>query len=109
MGYHLTTSLDRPSARSHASPKTHTPLPRLQERGLRFHSPKLGRWLSRDPIGEGAEPCLYVMCRNSLVSRIDPMGRTSAWSWTLHSGPFLLPYNNINYIFGVRHYISVHP
>jgi hypothetical protein len=52
MGYHLTTSFDLPPARSHASPKTHTPLPRLQERGLRFYSATLGRWHSRDPIAE---------------------------------------------------------
>jgi hypothetical protein len=52
MGYSLTISLAPPSARSPASPKTHVPLPRLQERGLRFYSPEVGRWLSFDPIRE---------------------------------------------------------
>jgi RHS repeat-associated protein len=53
MGYSLITESERaPGARSHVSPKTHTPLSRLQERGSRFHSPTLGRWISRDPIGE---------------------------------------------------------
>jgi hypothetical protein len=52
MGFSLTTSLARPSVRPLASPKTHTPLSRLQERGHRFYSTELSRWISRDPIGE---------------------------------------------------------
>jgi hypothetical protein len=55
MGYHLTTALAPPRVRSLASPKTHTPLPRLQERGHRFYSTELSRWLSRDTtVEEGA-------------------------------------------------------
>ena len=50
MGYFLTTSLELPTALSLASPKTHVPLSRLQERGQRFYSPQLGRWCSRDPL-----------------------------------------------------------
>jgi hypothetical protein len=41
-------------AKSLADPKTHTPFLRVKERGLRFYFPTLGRWLSRDPIGEHA-------------------------------------------------------
>ena len=34
------------------NPKTHTPLRHMQELGLRYYSPELGRWVSRDPISE---------------------------------------------------------
>jgi RHS repeat-associated protein len=74
MGYHLTTSLARPPARSHASPKTHTPLPRLQERGLRFYSTELSRWVSRDPIGERGGWNLYGFVANAPSTRYDPLG-----------------------------------
>ncbi len=90
MGYHLTTSLDLPPARAPASPKTHTPLPRLQERGHRFYSAEVGRWVSRDPINEiggsaefrreeveHLQPRAeqeFVFCRNNPTSLIDPYG-----------------------------------
>jgi len=35
-----------------ASPKTHTPFSPVKERGRRYCSPEVGRWLSRDPINE---------------------------------------------------------
>jgi proteasome lid subunit RPN8/RPN11 len=38
--------------RSFVSSKTHTPWGRLQVSGLRYYSPELGRWPSRDPIGD---------------------------------------------------------
>jgi RHS repeat-associated protein len=75
MAYHLTTSFPRPSARSHASPKTHTPLPRLQERGHRFYSAELSRWISRDPEGEGREKHLFRFVNNGPNIRIDYLGR----------------------------------
>jgi hypothetical protein len=53
MGYFLTTEPENAvPEKSFASPKTHTPLSRLQERGHRYHSPQLGRWINRDPIGD---------------------------------------------------------
>jgi RHS repeat-associated protein len=81
MGYHLTTSPDQPATRSHASPKTHTPLPRLQERGHRFYSPAVGRWISRDPLAslllslrsDGADP-VYVFVRNDEINHVDALG-----------------------------------
>ena len=39
-------------ATSLADPKTHTPGSQVQERGYRYYSPTLGRWLSRDPLEE---------------------------------------------------------
>jgi hypothetical protein len=65
MGYSLTTTLDRPFARSLASPKTHVPGSRLQERGHRYYSASLSRWISRDPIGESG----FVALVKSLTAR----------------------------------------
>jgi RHS repeat-associated protein len=74
MGYSLTTLLARPTANSHASPKTHTPGSRLQERGLRYYSANLARWVSRDPIEEGGGLSLYAMVDNGPVNTTDPLG-----------------------------------
>ncbi|MEI6150062.1 MAG: RHS repeat-associated core domain-containing protein, partial [bacterium] len=77
--------------RSHASPKTHTPLPQLQERGHRFYSTQLSRWVSRDPIGEKirikplkskklvyelsrVDPNLYGFVKNQPLLYFDPLG-----------------------------------
>jgi RHS repeat-associated protein len=75
MGFSLTTLLARPSARPPASPKTHTPLPRLQERGHRFYSPEVGKWVNRDPIGEMGGENAYLAFYNDPVGQIDPDGR----------------------------------
>jgi RHS repeat-associated protein len=77
MGYSLTTSLARPPARSHASPKTHVPGSRLQERGHRFYSTDLSRWISRDPIGERGGSNLYSAMGNRPLDRCDPFGLTN--------------------------------
>ncbi len=41
----------------------------------RYYSPTLGRWISRDPIGEEGGVCLYTFAANSPVIAIDPLGR----------------------------------
>ena len=51
MGYYLQESM---SASSPGTPKTHTPVPPTQERGLRYYIPEIGRWINRDPIWEEA-------------------------------------------------------
>jgi RHS repeat-associated protein len=94
MGYHLTTSLARPSARTHATPKTHTPLPRLQERGLRFYSPQLGRWVSRDPIGEYGGKNIYGFIGNRPSDRVDMLGLWR-WPWQGCCGKNKITYNKI--------------
>ena len=38
-----------------------------------YHS-ELGRWISRDPLGEGAGINLYEALRNDPVNRVDPLG-----------------------------------
>jgi len=60
MGYFLSTSPDRPPTQPYVDPKTHTPLPQVQERGLRCYSPGLGRWVSRDPVAEAGGRQLYL-------------------------------------------------
>jgi RHS repeat-associated protein len=75
MGYHLITESGcAPGARSHVRPKTHTPLSRLQERGLRYYSPGLGRWVSRDPIGEWGGVNLSGALANNPPNRRDRLG-----------------------------------
>ena len=42
--------------------------------GLRFYNSNVGRWVSRDPIGERIPTTLYVFCRNCVLSRADALG-----------------------------------
>ncbi len=42
--------------------------------GYRYYSPYLGRWLSKDPIGEYGGPNLYAFLRNSPVDQTDLLG-----------------------------------
>lgn len=42
--------------------------------GYRFYGPKLGRWLSMDPIEEHGGMNLYAFADNCIISRFDPLG-----------------------------------
>ena len=42
--------------------------------GYRFYSPELGRWVSRDPIGEQGELNLHLYVSNDPVLGVDPIG-----------------------------------
>ena len=42
--------------------------------GRRFYSPRLARWLSRDPIEEDGGLNLYAYCGNDAVKWVDPYG-----------------------------------
>jgi RHS repeat-associated protein len=42
--------------------------------GYRFYTPRLGRWLSRDPLAEVASINLYSFSGNNPIARFDPFG-----------------------------------
>ena len=46
----------------------------LGRMGVRYYDPRLGRWLSRDPMGEAGGFNLYAYCGNDPVNRHDPLG-----------------------------------
>jgi RHS repeat-associated protein len=47
--------------------------------GYRYYAPRLGRWVSRDPIGERGGLALYLAVDNSQVNGIDPYGLEIKW------------------------------
>jgi RHS repeat-associated protein len=58
--------------------------------GYRHYSPELGRWISRDPIGERGGANLYAYVANSAIDRIDGHGLKPKCERTnkLHKGPW---------------------
>jgi len=73
--------------------------------GYRFYSPTLGRWLSRDPIGEEGSVGLYVFCFNDPLGMVDLVGEFP-WSSLMHTAtlnvPLPMPWPSISV--GVRPY-----
>lgn len=82
MGYFLQPAIapareSRPAPVHNSSETAKTEVPEFftVNSGRRFYSPELGRWLSRDPIGEGGGENRYAMCCNELTSTIDSDGQ----------------------------------
>ncbi len=48
---------------------------------FRAYDPNAGRWLSRDPLGEGADATLYSYVSNDPIILIDPLGLLSQAAW----------------------------
>jgi RHS repeat-associated protein len=42
--------------------------------GYRYYSPSMGRWVSRDPIGEGDGPNVFLSCANDPIGQFDMLG-----------------------------------
>jgi RHS repeat-associated protein len=43
----------------------------------RTYDSKMGRWISRDPLGEGVDYNLYRYCGNNPINCVDPLGNTA--------------------------------
>lgn len=48
--------------------------------GYRYYDSKIGRWLSRDPIGERGGNNLYAIADNDLIDHVDSLGQTFRWA-----------------------------
>ncbi len=47
--------------------------------GYRYYSTRLGRWISRDPIGERGGLNVYAFVENIPTQVIDPLGEVGSW------------------------------
>jgi RHS repeat-associated protein len=54
--------------------KTHGGERRVSQLGYRFYSPSIGRWISRDPIGENGELGIYAYVGNRTLCNVDKLG-----------------------------------
>jgi len=52
----------------------------------RTYDSKMGRWISRDPLGEGVDYNLYRYCGNSPINFIDPSGLAEVPQGTIFQG-----------------------
>ncbi len=52
----------------------------LDNFGMRYYDPVLGRFLTRDPAGYPDGPNNYLYCRNNPINHIDPLGLQTAAS-----------------------------
>ncbi len=62
----------------------------ISDYGYRFYSPAMGRWLTRDPLGEMAGTHLYEFVNGNPIQRIDPYGlegEFGQWMTTYVGGP----------------------
>ena len=66
--------------------------------GHRFYSPRLARWLSRDPIEEDGGLNLYAYCGNGSMNNVDPYGLALLKVLTVRHG-IEKPVRNIDDIF----------
>lgn len=60
--------------------------------GFRYYNPSTGRWLSRDPIGEGDGPAVYAILGNNPVDKVDWLGLLQVMKFSVKDlGPRLVP------------------
>ena len=76
-----TGTMDQPCT---FSSKPYDAITGLSYYGHRFYAPAVGRWMTRDPIGESGGVNLYGFVMNNPVNLVDPMGNygiSYAWNW----------------------------
>jgi RHS repeat-associated protein len=56
-----------------------SPQPSLYYYGYRYYAPGIGRWISRDPIGEAGGPGLHAFVAGAPCDRADPLGLAAAF------------------------------
>ena len=76
MGYHIQCDPETSEAQEPqpCNPENAWPGFCMQDLGQRFYNPGMGRWPSRDPIGERGGLNLQVFCGNAPSRKIDPLG-----------------------------------
>ena len=79
------------------STKPRDPTTGLYDYGYRTYDPTVGRWLSRDPLGEAGGVNLYAFVGNRGDGWIDVLGREAERSWGWHFANFVT-LGNLNYI-----------
>ena len=68
--------------------------------GYRYYSPQVGRWMSRDPIGEAGGVALYAYAENSSLNLNDYLGREArrhTWIQEFVPTALISAYQFINY------------
>ena len=60
------------------SSKYYMPELNMNDFGMRWYSPEVGRFINRDPIEESGGTLLYGYCGNEPVGRIDVLGESDA-------------------------------
>ncbi|MEM7394843.1 MAG: RHS repeat-associated core domain-containing protein, partial [Verrucomicrobiota bacterium] len=54
--------------------KYYDKLTELYYYGFRYYHPASGKWLNREPLGEGASPNLLAFCHNDPINNVDVLG-----------------------------------
>ena len=82
----LVAGLNPDSFPFHYSTKFTDPESGFNYYGYRFYDPANGRWINRDPIGEGGGRNLYGMVGNDPISNIDILGLVETIDTRAHKG-----------------------
>jgi len=88
------------------STKPWCPLVRLSEYEFRHYCPKIGRWLSRDPVNEIGGINLYLLANNRIINNIDKYGFYSTAAGTTGKDDVLGAIDDLKW--GAHVYNSAH-
>ena len=62
----------------------------------RKYNPNLGRWMSRDPMGEKGGVNIYALCGNQVTSNVDSLGNDPRYDYSFLSWSKNITYHNAN-------------